>query len=365
MTDDSEPRAAGPITPSDLVLYRSPQGVVKVGVLVRDETIWLTQRALSELFSVGVPAIAKHLKNIFDSGELDAGATVSRMEMVQREGERDVTRSLDFYNLDAVIAVGYRVNSYQATQFRIWATGVLRALITKGYVLDDERLKAGATVFGKDYFDGLLERIREIRASERRFYQKVTDLYATAVDYDANAPITREFFATVQNRLHWAITGQTAAERIAEAADASKPHMGLRTWKQAPDGKVLKSDVAIAKNYLSEEELRELEEMVSAYLDLAENRARRGILMKMADWAAFLNQVLELQAYPVLTDKGQVSALEAKLKAEAEYDVFRVHQDREFVSDFDRVVAEAKRLQGADPPAPNRPPRKRKGAKKP
>lgn len=352
--------STGPITPSDLVLYRSPKGVVKVGVLVRDESVWLTQRALSELFAVGVPAIAKHLKNIFDSGELDPHATVSKLETVQREGDRQVTRSREFYNLDAVIAVGYRVNSYEATQFRIWATGVVRELITKGYVLDKERLEQGSTVFGKDYFDGLLEQIREIRASERRFYQKVTDIYATAVDYDANAPVTREFFATVQNKLHWAITGQTAAERVAGTADAAKPHMGLTTWKHAPGGKVLRSDVTIAKNYLSEDELRELNEIVSAYLDLAENRARRGILMKMADWAAFLNQVLELQAYPILQDKGQVSALEARLKAEAEYDVFRVRQDREFVSDFDRAVEETKRLgEGRTPEKPTRSRRKK------
>jgi len=337
----------GPITPSDLVLYRSPKGVVKVGVLVRDETVWLTQQALSELFAVGVPAIAKHLKNIFESGELEPSSVVSILETTGPDGKN---YQRQWYHLDAVIAVGYRVNSYEATQFRVWATGVLRELITKGFVLDDERLKQGTTVFGKDYFDGLIERIREIRSSERRFYQKVTDIYATSVDYDANAPLTREFFAEVQNKLHWAITGQTAAERIAEAADAGKPHMGLTTWKQAPDGKVLKSDVAIAKNYLTEEELRELDEIVSAYLDLAENRARRGILMKMADWVAFLSQVLELQAYPILADKGRVSALEAKLKAEAEYNVFRVGQDREFVSDFDRVVEEARRLgEGAKP----------------
>ncbi len=350
----------GPITPSDLVLYRSPKGVVKVGVLVRDETVWLTQRALSELFAVGVPAIAKHLKNVLDSGELEASATVSKMEMVQREGEREVTRTIDFYNLDAVIAVGYRVNSYEATQFRIWATGVLRELITKGFVLDDERLKQGTTVFGNDYFDGLIERIREIRASERRFYQKVTDIYATSVDYDANAPLTRDFFAAVQNKLHWAITGQTAAERIAEAADAREPQMGLTSWKQAPEGKVLRSDVAIAKNYLSEAELRELDEIVSAYLDLAENRARRGILMKMPDWAAFLNQVLELQAYPILADKGRVSALEAKLKAESEYEVFRVRQDREFVSDFDRAVEAVRRLGEGLKPEKGTPGRRKK-----
>lgn len=338
----------GPVTPSDLVLYRSPKGVVKVGVLVRDETVWLTQQALSALFAVGVPAIAKHLKNIFDSGELDQRAVVSILETTGSDGKN---YQRQWYALDAVIAVGYRVNSYEATQFRIWATAVLRDLITKGYVLDKERLEQGPTVFGKDYFDGLLETIREIRASERRFYQKVTDIYATAVDYDASSPLTREFFATVQNKLHWAITGQTAAERIAESADADKPHMGLTTWKQAPHGKVLKSDVSIAKNYLSDEELSELDQVVSAYLDLAENRARRGMLMRMTDWAAFLSQVLELQAYPILLDKGRVSALQAKLKAEAEYDEFRVRQDREFVSDFDRVVEEAKRLgERAKPP---------------
>lgn len=352
-------KLTAPITPSDLVLYRSPKGVVKVGVLVRDETVWLTQRALSELFAVGVPAIAKHLKNIFDSGELAPEAVVSILETTGPDGKH---YQRQWYNLDAVIAVGYRVNSYEATQFRIWATGVLRELITKGYVLDKERLEQGPTVFGKDYFDGLLETIREIRASERRFYQKVTDIYATAVDYDPNAPITRDFFASVQNKLHWAITGQTAAERVIGTADADKPHMGLTTWKHAPRGKVMKSDVSIAKNYLNEEELRELSEIVSAYLDLAENRARRGILMKMSDWAAFLNQVLELQAYPVLTDKGRVSALEAKVKAEAEYDVFRVRQDREFVSDFDRVVEEAKKLgEGSEP---KKPPRKGKKATK-
>ena len=262
------------------------------------------------------------------------------------------TYSAKYYNLDAIIAVGYRVNSYQATQFRIWATKTLREFIIKGFVLDDERLKQGKQVFGKDYFDELLERIREIRASERRFYQKITDIYALSVDYDADAPLTREFFATVQNKLHWAITGQTAAELIYTSADATKLFMGLTTWKHAPHGKILKSDVTVAKNYLSEAHVKELNRIVSAYLDLAENRAQRGILMKMADWVSFLNSFLELSNYPILQDKGKVSALEAKLKAEGEYEVYRQRQDVEYISDFDREI---KRLEGKKPPqAPER-----------
>jgi hypothetical protein len=343
MTDDRKdlvPAAA------DFFLYTAPDGAVKVRVLFKDETAWLTQKALAELFGVRVPAIAKHLKNIFDSGELSPEATVSKMEIVQREGDRDVGREVELYNLDAIIAVGYRVNSYQATRFRIWATKTLREFIIKGFVLDDERLKQGKAIFGKDYFDELLERIREIRASERRFYQKVADIYALSVDYDANAPLTREFFANVQNKLHWAITGQTAAELIYAKADASKLFMGLTTWKHAPRGKILKSDVTVAKNYLDEEHVKELDRIVSAYLDLAENRAQRGILMKMADWVGFLNGFLELSSYPILADKGKVSALEAKLKAEGEYEIYRKHQDAEFVSDFDRVVEETLRLAG-------------------
>lgn len=340
---------------SELLLYAAGNGTVKVAVMIRDETAWLTQKALSELFGVGVPAIAKHLKNIFDSGELEREASVSKMETVQVEGERTVTRELEIYNLDVIIAVGYRVNSYQATQFRMWATRTLRDFMVKGFVLDDERLKQGKTVFGQDYFEELLERIREIRSSERRFYQKVTDLYALSADYDSESPVTREFFASVQNKLHWAITGQTAAERIAAAADASKPNMGLTTWKQAPRGKILKSDVSVAKNYLSEGEMQELGRIISAYLDLAENRAQRGILMRMADWASFLNRFLELADYPVLANRGSVSSLEAKLKAEAEYETFRRQQDAEYVSDFDRVLEEARRLGAAlDRPAPAR-----------
>jgi hypothetical protein len=330
---------------------------VKVGVLFRDETAWLTQKTLSDLFGVKVPAINKHLKNIFESGELAREATISKMEIVAYEGGREVTRELELYNLDAIIAVGYRVNSYQATQFRIWATRTLREFMIKGFILDDERLRHGKTVFGTDYFDELLERIREIRASERRFYQKITDIFALAVDYDAQAPATREFFASVQNKLHWAITGKTAAERIHSSADATKPFMGLTTWKQAPHGKILKSDVTVAKNYLSEQHVSELNRIISAYLDLAENRAQRGIVTRMADWTQFLNSFLELSSYPVLADKGTMSSLEARIKAEAEYETYRQRQDEEFSSDFDRVVEEAKRLaSGAEPGSDETPP---------
>lgn len=330
---------------SEFLLYTAPDGEVHVHVLLRDETVWLPQKGLAELFAVGVPAISKHLKNIFESAELQEEAVVSVLETTAADGKRYQTR---FYNLDAIIAVGYRVNSFEATQFRIWATRTLREYIVKGFVLDDARLKRGQATFGQDYFDELLERIREIRASERRFYQKLTDLYALAVDYDRQAPVTREFFATVQNKLHWAITGETAAEIVHDGADASKPHMGLTTWKQAPDGKVLKSDVAVAKNYLSEEHLAELNRVVSAYLDLAENRARRGLVTRMADWVTFLDAFLTLNEYPVLPDKGSVSALEAKLKAEGEYESFRVLQDRGYESDFDAFVEEARRLGGGE-----------------
>ncbi len=329
--------------PAPIILYTTPNGAVRVEVMIRNETVWLTQKALAELFGVKVPAIAKHLANIFASKELDESTTVSKMETVRQEGSRQVQRQIESYSLDAIIAVGYRVNSSQATQFRIWATKTLREFITKGFVLDDERLKQGKTLFGKDYFDELLERIREIRASERRFYQKITDLYALASDYSPEAAQTREFFAAVQNKLHWAITGKTAAELIYESADATKPAMGLTTWKRAPQGKVLKSDVSVAKNYLNVAHVAELNRLVSAYLDLAENRAQRGLVTTMAEWASFLTRYLELANYPILADKGKVSMLEAKLKAEAEYEVFRQRQDQDYVSDFDREI---KRLEG-------------------
>ena len=329
--------------PSQFLLYTAPDGAVKVDVFFKDETVWLTQKVLAELFGVDRSVITKHLRNIFKERELAEESVCALFAQTATDGKTYQTR---YYNLDAIIAVGYRVNSYQATQFRIWATKTLREFIIKGFVLDDERLKRGRQVFGKDYFDELLERIREIRASERRFYQKITDIYALSVDYSADAPVTKDFFATVQNKLHWAITGQTAAELIRASADASKPHMGLTTWKHAPSGKILKSDVTVAKNYLGEAHIKELNRIVSAYLDLAENRAERGILMKMTDWASFLNSFLELSNYPILQDKGKVSALEAKLKAEGEYEVYRQRQDADYVSDFDREI---KRIEGKKP----------------
>ncbi|SFM83535.1 virulence RhuM family protein [Methanolobus profundi] len=323
---------------SDFILYTSNDGKVKVDVVLKDENVWLTQKAMAGLFGVKVPAISKHLANIYESGELVKESTISILETVQTEGERQVQRKMEFYNLDAIISVGYRINSVQATQFRIWATQALKEYIIKGFVMDDERLKQGKQVFGKDYFEELLERIREIRASERRFYQKITDIYALSADYNKNAPQTKEFFATVQNKLHWAITGKTAAEIIYDSADATKLHMGLTNWKQAPDGKILRSDVTVAKNYLGDAHIRELNRLVSAYLDLAENRAQRQILMKMQDWSEFLHNFLELSSYPILKDKGRVSALEAKLKAEQEYEEYRVTQDNNYISDFDREV---------------------------
>jgi hypothetical protein len=326
--------------PAPIILYTTPNGAVRVEVMIRNETVWLTQKALAELFGVKVPAVSKHLKGIFATGELTEAAVVSKMEIPATDGKRYQTLA---YNLDAIIAVGYRVNSHQATQFRIWATKTLREFIIKGFVLDDARLKEGKKLFGKDYFDELLERIREIRASERRFYQKITDLYALASDYTPEASQTREFFAAVQNTLHWAITGKTAAELIYESADAAKPAMGLTTWKHAPQGKVLKSDVAVAKNYLNAVHVAELNRIVSAYLDLAENRAQRGLVTTMAEWASFLSRYLEMTNYPILADKGKVSMLEAKLKAEAEFEVFRQRQDQDYISDFDREI---KRLEG-------------------
>ncbi|MCB5187822.1 virulence RhuM family protein [Methylobacillus caricis] len=328
------------IQATNFILYTAPSGDVQLNVALRGETVWLTQKAMADLFAVGVPAINKHLKNIFETNELVEDSVISILETTAADGKNYKTQ---YYNIDAIISVGYRVNSREATQFRIWATRTLKEYIIKGFVLDDERLKQGSQVFGKDYFDELLERIREIRASERRFYQKITDIYALSVDYDKNAPLTKEFFATVQNKLHWAITGKTSAEIIYQSVDASKPKMGLMTFKNAPNGKVLKSDVAVAKNYLSEQHIRELERIVSAYLDLAENRAERQIVMKMADWITFLNGFLELSNYPILQDAGKVSAEMAKLKAEKVYETFRVEQDRHFVSDFDKTVKTLKK----------------------
>jgi hypothetical protein len=326
----------------DLILYRTADDAVRVEVLYEGETFWLDQRRMAELFGVDVRTVNEHLRNIYDSGELSEGATLRKIRIVRTEGTREVARDITFYNLDAIISVGYRVNSAQATQFRIWATQTLREFIVKGFVLDDERLKLNKR-FGKDYFDELLERIREIRASERRFYLKITDIYEQcSIDYDKHAETTQTFFKTVQNKLHWAVTGKTAAELIAERADAGKPSMGLTTWKNAPDGKILKSDVSVAKNYLIEREIKELERIVSMYLDYAENQAARQIPMKMADWVAKLDAFLQFNEYEVLANAGQVSAEVGKRLAEEQYDKFRVRQDREFESDFE---AEVKRIE--------------------
>ncbi len=331
-----------PDNQSNFLLYTGNDGKINIEVFLKDETVWLTQKAIGKLFGKSKATISEHLKKIYTEGELQMGSTVRNFRTVQTEGLRKVERDLEFYNLDAIISVGYRVNSYQAMQFRIWATKTLKEYIIKGFVLNDERMKQGNRVFGRDYFEELLERIREIRASERRFYQKITDIYSLSADYDKNAPTTKEFFAIVQNKLHWAITGKTAAEIIYELADATKIHMGLTNWKQAPDDKILKSDVSIAKNYLNEAHIKELNQIVSAYLDLAENRAQRQILIKMADWVEFLHKFLELSNYPILKDKGKVSALGAKLKAEQEYEVYRIQQDKDYLSDFDKEIQRIK-----------------------
>ena len=321
----------------NILLFSTTDKKAKVSVFFQDGTFWLTQKAMAELFGVNVPAISKHLKNIFETGELEAISVVSKMETTASDGKNYETT---FYRLEAILAVGYRVNSAQATDFRKWATQTLNEFIIKGFVMDDERLKQGKS-FGQDYFDELLERIREIRSSERRFYQKITDIYALSTDYDKTSQQTKDFFAAVQNKLHWAITGQTAAEIIYTEADATKLYMGLKTWKAAPDGKILKTDVAVAKNYLSRQHVTELNRIVSAYLDLAENNAQRGIAFNMQQWVKFIDGFLELSNYPILKEKGKVSMLEAKLKAEEEYDKFRVLQDKTYESDFDREIKKA------------------------
>ena len=318
-------------------LYNLPDGNGSVQVYVEGETIWLTQKAMAELFGVGVPAVNKHLKNIFEEGELNTDSTISKMEIVQQEGSRKVNREQTFYNLDAIISVGYRVNSQKATRFRQWATKILNEYIRKGFVLDDERLKQGKAVFGKDYFRELLERVRSIRASERRIWQQITDIYAEcSVDYDRLAPTTKDFYAMVQNRFHYAITGHTAAEIIYEGADHTKPNMGLTTWKYAPDGRILKSDVAIAKNYLSEKEIRSLERTVTSYFDYIEGQIERGNVFNMEQFAASVNKFLTFNDYKILPNKGTVSALEAKTKAESEYDLFNPTQHID--SDFDKEI---------------------------
>ncbi|ADY37537.1 hypothetical protein Bacsa_3008 [Phocaeicola salanitronis DSM 18170] len=322
------------------LLYNMPNEEGKVQVVIKDETIWCTQKAMAQLFGVGVPAISKHLKNIFEEGELRKEVVVSKMEITTRHGAMEgktQTSKVDFYHLDSIIAVGYRVNSMRATKFRQWATKILNEYIRKGFVLDDDRLKQGTAVFGKDYFRELLERVRSIRASERRIWQQITDIYAEcSTDYDRNSPTTKEFYAMVQNRFHYAITGQTVAEIIYSKADHTKEHMGLTTWKNSPNGRILKSDVSIAKNYLDEKQIRQLERTVTSYFDYIENQIERKNLFNMEQFAASVDKFLTFNDYKILPDKGRISAAQAKAKAESEYDIFNRTQPID--SDFDKEL---------------------------
>lgn len=319
------------------ILYNLPANSGTVQAIVQDETIFLTQKAMAELFGVEVNTINYHLKEIFSTGELLEEATIRKIRTVQMEGNRQVERERAFYNLDAIISVGYRVNSQRATLFRQWATRVLNEFIRKGFVLDDDRLKQGNDVFGRDYFRELLERVRSIRASERRIWQQITDIYAEcSIDYDRIAPTTKEFYAMVQNRFHYAITGHTAAEIIHAGADHTKPHMGLTTWKYAPEGRILKSDVSVAKNYLSEKEIRSLERTVTSYFDYIEGQIERGNVFNMEQFAASVNKFLTFNDYKILPNRGSISAAQAKAKAEAEYDLFNPTQQID--SDFDKQI---------------------------
>ena len=316
------------------LLYNMPDADGKVQVVIKDETLWCTQKAMAQLFGVGIPAISKHLKNIFAEGELVADSVISKMEKTAADGKNYTTT---YYSLDAIIAVGYRVSSLKATRFRQWATKILNEYIKKGFAMDDERLKQGNAVFGKDYFRELLERIRSIRTSERRIWQQITDIYAEcSTDYDKNSPTTRDFYAMIQNRFHYAITGQTAAEIIYSKADHTKDHMGLTTWKNAPDGRVLKSDVSIAKNFLQEKEIRQLERAVTGFFDYIEDLIERENTFNMAQFSASVNEFLTFRRYQILPDKGKISAAQAKKKAEEEYDIF--NKTQRIDSDFDKEI---------------------------
>lgn len=322
---------------AEFLIFSAQDAGNTIEVRFDDETIWLSQKMMAELFSVDNRTINEHLQNIYNKNELSRDATIRNFRIVQQEGTRQVTRLVDFYNLDAIISVGYRVNSVRATQFRQWATQVLKQFAIRGYVIDKKRMENG-TFLGEDYFERLLEEIREIRLSERRFYQKITDIYSTSIDYNKDAPTTKEFFAKVQNKLHYAVHGQTAAELIKSRADAFKPNMGLTTWEKSPDGKIMKSDTSVAKNYLSKEELESLGRIVNAYLDLAEERAKRKIPMTMEDWAHRLDSFLAADDREVLSDSGSVTAINAKEFAETEFEKYRVIQDRLFQSDFDKII---------------------------
>lgn len=319
------------------LMYQSADENVSVNAVIRDETIWLTQKSMAKLFDVDVPAISKHLSNIYDEGELMRDSTISKMEIVQQEGNRQVKREQNFYNLDAIISVGYRVNSRRATQFRIWATSVLKEYMIKGFAMDDERLKQGKTAFGKDYFRELMERVRSIRASERRIWQQITDIFAEcSIDYDKDAQVTHEFYAMVQNKFHYAIVGQTAAEIVYTKADRTKVNMGLTTWKHAPEGRILKSDVLIAKNYLEEKQIRQLERAVTGYFDYIEDLIERENTFTMEEFAASVNEFLTFRKYDILRDKGKISGKMAKEKATAEYVEF--NKTQKITSDFDMEV---------------------------
>lgn len=324
------------------ILYNLPEEDGKVQVVIKDETIWATQKAMSQLFGVGVPAINKHLKNIFNSGELDKDTTISKMEIVVQRGFRgEIEEQVEFYSIDAIIAVGYRVSSVRATKFRIWATKILNEFIRKGFVLDDERLKRGEQVFDKDYFRELLERVRSIRASERRIWQQITDIYAEcSIDYDKNSPTTHDFYAMIQNRFHYAITGQTAAEIIYTKADHTKEHMGLTTWKNAPEGRILKSDVTVAKNYLSEQEIRKLERAVTGFFDYIEDLIEDEHSFSMSQFSDSVNAFLNFRNYKILEGKGKISKAEADAKAEKEYNIFNKTQP--IFSDFDKEIKKLK-----------------------
>lgn len=326
------------------IVYSTPEEDIRINAAVKDETIWLTQKGMAELFGVQIPAIAKHLQNIYEDKELYRDSTVSKMEIVQLEGKRKIKRQVDFYNLDAIISVGYRVNSRRATQFRIWATQILKEYMIKGFALDDERLKQGKMLFGKDYFRELLERVRSIRASERRIWQQITDIFAEcSIDYDKESEITRDFYAMVQNNFHFAIAGQTAAEIIISNADSTKEHMGLTTWKNAPDGRILKSDVTIAKNYLQEKEIRRLERAISGYFDYIEDLIERENTFTMEEFAASINEFLAFRKYQILQDKGHVQKNVADEYARSEYDKF--NKTQKIISDFDKAVKRLSRKQ--------------------
>lgn len=329
---------------AEFLIFETQSKEDSIEVRYEDNTLWLTQKMMCRLFDVEKSTLSEHLENIYSSQELTKEATVRNFRTVQTEGNRQVTREILYYNLEAIISVGYRVNSIKATQFRRWATGILQQYAIKGYVLDKKRMENGSFL-GEDYFEELLEEIREIRLSERRFYQKITDIYSTAMDYDKDSPITKEFFSKVQNKLHFAVSHQTAAEIVYDRADHTKQNMGLTTWKNAPNGKIIKSDVSVAKNYLSKEEIDDLEHIVSAFLDIAENRAKRKIPMTMEDWVSRIDKFLLADDRDILENAGKISAEIAKEKAESEFEMYRVIQDRTFKSDFDLFSEEIEKLE--------------------